>query len=127
MSNALYAQESSSNDSRLFRFFNIHWETDGESDLDLPTEAFFDVPVDEDVLEVGAELLSDQFGWLVNSFDFVEIKEEDSMLRVLVYKSDLLVEEKFFSQHQAAMEYLDPLIGEFSVELHYPDGSFEEL
>ena len=43
---------------------NITWETDGEV-VDLPTEVEVDDDLDEDEI---ADYLSDEYGWLVESF-----------------------------------------------------------
>lgn len=63
--------------SKLIKFVDIDWETDGENpdDLDLPSEVYMRVPLDEDVFEVGADMLSDEFGWLVNHFECIAVDE----------------------------------------------------
>ncbi len=54
------------------RFFDIVWDTD-DQDVDLPSthEAIVDADFDTD--EEGADLLSDQFGWCVKSFEHVVV------------------------------------------------------
>lgn len=52
------------------RVYNIDWETDGEV-VTLPTEV--DVPNDIDEYDI-ADYLSDEYGWLVNSFE-IEYKD----------------------------------------------------
>lgn len=44
---------------------NIDWETDGEV-VDLPTEVELSDDIDEENI---ADELSDEYGWLVNSFE----------------------------------------------------------
>lgn len=44
---------------------NIDWETDGEV-VDLPTEVDLPNEIEEDEI---ADALSDEYGWLVNSFE----------------------------------------------------------
>lgn len=44
---------------------NIKWETDGEA-VELPSEMIIPEEVDEDGI---ADYLSDETGWLVDSFD----------------------------------------------------------
>jgi hypothetical protein len=53
------------------RFFNIQWDTDGKK-IKLPLEAVLEVDHDDkdDISLKGADLLSDKFGWCVNSFQF---------------------------------------------------------
>jgi len=46
------------------RVSDIKWETDGEV-VDLPTEVEVDDDLDEDEI---ADYLSDEYGWLVESF-----------------------------------------------------------
>jgi hypothetical protein len=49
----------------LIKAFNIEWETNGE-EVDLPTEAFFEVRDDLDVADELSDMLTDEYGWLVN-------------------------------------------------------------
>ena len=52
------------------RFFNIDWDTDGE-EVDLPLEAYVpNVDDDIDLENDGADVLSDKYGWCVNSFSY---------------------------------------------------------
>jgi len=52
------------------RFFNIDWDTDGE-EVDLPLEAYApNVDNDIDLENDGADVLSDKYGWCVNSFSY---------------------------------------------------------
>lgn len=55
------------------RFFDIDWDTDGETE-DLPTETTLEVDDDLDICEEGADVLSDTYGWCVNSFNYEEVK-----------------------------------------------------
>ena len=61
------------------RFFNIDWDTDGEK-VDLPLEVIIpDVETDVDIENEGADILSDKYGWCVNSFSYeYEIFPENS-------------------------------------------------
>ena len=54
------------------RFFDIDWDTDGESqtELGLPTECVLEVADDTELPVDGADCLSNEWGWCVNSFDF---------------------------------------------------------
>jgi hypothetical protein len=51
------------------RFTNIDWETDGE-EVNLPTELTLEVDDDVDLDEDGGDVLSDEYDWLVNGFDY---------------------------------------------------------
>lgn len=51
------------------RFFDIEWETDGET-VYLPKEVTLEIDSDIDLSDAGANALSDEFGWLVNGFQF---------------------------------------------------------
>lgn len=51
------------------RFYNIEWDTDGEK-VDLPSEITFEVDDDFDVENKGADLLSDNLGWCIRTFNF---------------------------------------------------------
>lgn len=59
-----------------YKAYNIDWDTDGE-DVILPSKVFFDVEDDwtnEDVSLEGANIISDKYGWCINSFSFEEVK-----------------------------------------------------
>lgn len=51
------------------RFFNIVWDTDGE-EVNLPSDIILEVSDDLDVEEEGADVLSDEHGFLVQSFSW---------------------------------------------------------
>jgi hypothetical protein len=51
------------------KFCDISWDTDNETP-DLPSEVTLEVDNDLDVPNDGADVLSDKFGWCVNSFNF---------------------------------------------------------
>lgn len=55
--------------SRCFLVQDIRWETDGEEDLELPTETLVVCSDADDI----ADALSDEHGWLVDSFTETEI------------------------------------------------------
>lgn len=57
---------------RTVNFYNIDWDTDGE-EIDLPTDVILTVDEDIDVFLEGADLLSDEYGFCVNSFSFQEL------------------------------------------------------
>ena len=57
---------------RTVNFYNIDWDTDGE-EIDLPTDVILTVDEDVDVSLGGAGLLSDEYGFCVNSFNFQEL------------------------------------------------------
>ena len=60
------------------RFYDIQWDTHDEekgetldlASLNLPTDCVMDVEDDVEVKEDGAELLSQEYGWLVKGFKF---------------------------------------------------------
>lgn len=54
------------------KFSNIEWDTEGE-EVDLPEEVELEVPPDVDLDSVGADLLSDKFGWAVRGFKFEKL------------------------------------------------------
>jgi len=51
------------------RFLEIKWDTDGES-VQLPDEVVLTVGDDVDVDLEGADVLSDEYGWCVFSFNW---------------------------------------------------------
>ena len=51
------------------RLYNIDWDTDGE-DIDLPQDVIREVENDFDIINDGADLLSDEYGWCVFGFDY---------------------------------------------------------
>ena len=57
---------------RTVNFYNIDWVTDGE-EIDLPTDILLEVDEDFMVEYDGANLLSDEYGFCVNSFTFQEL------------------------------------------------------
>jgi hypothetical protein len=62
------------------RFYSIDWNTDGEEILSLPKELTISVDNDMDVSLEGADLLSDRYGFCVNSFNVenLEVSEQYS-------------------------------------------------
>jgi hypothetical protein len=56
------------------RFSSIVWDTEGEKELGLPTECILDVDAGLDLEQVGADVLSDAYGWCVQSFDYEVVK-----------------------------------------------------
>ncbi len=60
---------------RNVRFFNIQWDTDGQS-ANLPTEVTLEISdSDTDIATEGADILSDKYGWCVESFQFKWVPE----------------------------------------------------
>ena len=57
---------------RKINFYNIDWDTDRE-ETDLPTDIILTVGEDIEVSLEGADLLSDEYGFCVNSFNFQEL------------------------------------------------------
>ena len=57
---------------RKVNFYNINWDTDGEN-INLPTDIILTVDEDVEVSLEGADLLSDEYGFCVNSFSFQEL------------------------------------------------------
>jgi len=58
------------------RFMDIKWDTDGHSpkDLGLPEEVILPVGDEVDLDTEGADVLSDEYGWCVFSFDWEMIE-----------------------------------------------------
>ena len=54
----------------MIKLINIEWETDG-NEVDLPTEVIIE---DYDKDKSYADILSDEFGWLVKSVAIEEYK-----------------------------------------------------
>lgn len=52
---------------KRIKFSEIEWQTDGE-EVELPSSVVLEVSDDFDVEENGADLLSDKYGWLVESY-----------------------------------------------------------
>lgn len=52
---------------KSIKFSEIEWKTDGE-EVELPDAVILEVADDFDVDACGADLLSDKYGWLVESF-----------------------------------------------------------
>ena len=58
--------------------YNIDWETDGEP-VELPDSVIIELEEDKDLTlpelvdERGADALSDEYGWLVNSYRWREV------------------------------------------------------
>lgn len=63
------------------RFFDIVWDTDGES-VDLPESVVLVVPDDTDLESEAADLLSDGYGWCVCSVDFEVLTVRDRRIRI---------------------------------------------
>lgn len=59
---------------RFYKITDIDWDTEGE-EVDLPTKVQIDVDIEEndDVDDILASRLSDEYGWTVNSFNYEDI------------------------------------------------------
>lgn len=56
--------------------YNIDWETDGQ-DVDLPVEVELPEDIDTDAIGEVEDYLSDEYGYLVNSFEIYDDEEDD--------------------------------------------------
>ena len=72
---------------------NIKWETDGEEVSGLPTQVVVDAECEEGVLNY----LSDNFGWLVDSFKYTKITES-----ILSNLTDDAYSSGFFGEKSSA-------------------------
>lgn len=62
------------------KFYDINWDT-GESIVDsLPSEIVLSLEDDIDISLEAADVLSDKFGWCVNSFQFNEYVRDDTQI-----------------------------------------------
>ena len=68
-------------------FTDINWDTDGEFIEHLPTETTLTMEDDADISLEGANLLSDEYGWCVNSFNF-EIVETKVVFKKITFFYD---------------------------------------
>ena len=59
----------------IVKMSQIDWDTDGRKVKNLPKEVTVEVDDDCDVEYEGADILSDKFGFCVNSFSFEIVKE----------------------------------------------------
>ena len=50
----------------------IDWDTDGEVVDNLPVEATVQIPAEWSEDDIVADLLSDQYGWCINSIQAIE-------------------------------------------------------
>lgn len=57
---------------KRYKLFDISWDTDGLDIEYLPSEVNVDVEDDCDIAYEGADILSDQYGWCVNCFNWEE-------------------------------------------------------
>lgn len=57
------------------RFSNIQWDTDGVKVHGLPKTVTLDVPEHIDLDSEGGDLLSDKFGYLVESFSYKKLSK----------------------------------------------------
>ena len=82
--------------NKVYKLYNICYETDGEilKSLNLPTEALVMVGDETDIALEGADLISDNTGFLVTHFSFKEMKK---------YPKDLSI-GKFFTKKWIAQD-----------------------
>ena len=67
-----HKQNTFENCTKKVRFYNINFDTDNQEIYDLPTELILEVDNDFYIPFEGADLISDETGFRVNSFN-VEI------------------------------------------------------
>ena len=58
---------------KRYKVFDIDWDTVDQKVHHLPSEAIIDIEDDQDVSLDGADVLSNEYGWCVNSFIFEEL------------------------------------------------------
>lgn len=63
------------NNTKKVIFTNITWDTDGHVVKSLPKTVELNIDVDLDVNLEGADILSDKYGYCLQSFNFTETKE----------------------------------------------------
>lgn len=63
-------------DKTMKKAYNIDWETDGQ-DVDLPVEVELPEDIDTDAIGEVEDYLSDEYGYLVNSFEIYDDEEDD--------------------------------------------------
>lgn len=63
------------NNTKKVIFTNINWDTDGHVVKSLPKTVELNIDVDLDVNLQGADILSDKYGYCLQSFNFAETKE----------------------------------------------------
>jgi hypothetical protein len=108
------------------RFFNIDWDTSDNSDElaatdapELPEEVILDVPEGTDLENEGADILSDQYGFCVNSFNFDEVtptNKSQAVLRAILHYIST-GDVALFDDHQI------PTQGDLSFLVALRDGS----
>ena len=88
--------------------YDIDWETDGQ-DVDLPVEVELPEDIDTDAIGEVEDYLSDEYGYLVNSFEIYDDEEgdvcHDSM--ELIDKLELDDEMPCNEIFEKVFEYLD--------------------
>lgn len=63
--------------TKVYKLYKIDYDTDGEDlSFDLPKEALVMVEADNDISITGADIISDNTGYLVNDFKFKEVFED---------------------------------------------------
>lgn len=75
---------------KYVRFYDIEWELDdADRSGGMPSEIVLEVPLDLDVAEEGADLLSDRFGYCVKTFHFDDGLPETSSEDMLLSEQEL--------------------------------------
>ncbi len=59
---------------KVYHLYNINYDTDGE-EVDLPLEALVMISANEDISDIGADLISDKTGFCVLGFNFKETQD----------------------------------------------------
>jgi len=77
---------------RFYKITDIEWDTEGE-EVNLPTKVQVDIMVDEDddIDDMLASRLSDDYGWTVNSFHYEDVTPtHDEKSKVLAGLASML-------------------------------------
>lgn len=73
------------NNMNTIKFYNIVWDTEDPSFYDLPSEMIFEVEPTVDIDTEGADMLSDEMGFCVKSFDFEPISIPEDLEELLQF------------------------------------------
>lgn len=88
--------------------YNIKWETDGQ-DVDLPVEVELPDEIDVDAIGEVEDYLSDEYGYLVNSFEIYDNEEDDVCHDSMELIDKLELDDEMSCQEifEKVFEYLD--------------------
>jgi hypothetical protein len=67
---------NSNNLRTLWKITEIEWDTDGEDIYELPTEEIVELDEDDDEDQI-ADILSDVYGWCINSYNAEQIYKHE--------------------------------------------------